>query len=51
MDSFIPQNTGEDRISFLSKAFVREKPLTNFYSYMGIEFISLKLKLLGKNLF
>ena len=29
-----------DRISFLSAAFVSEKPLTNFDSYMGIELIN-----------
>ena len=40
-----------DRISLISYAAVREKPLTNFYSYMGIEFLFFQLQLLGENLF
>ena len=39
-----------DKISFHSKALPREKPLTNFYSYMGIEFISFQKLYRGKNL-
>ena len=37
-----------DRIYLISYAFLREKGLLMFYSYMWIEFLFLKLKLLGK---
>ena len=47
---FDPQKYGEDRISFLEAAFLRKKGLTNFYSYMGIEFLFFQRQLLGKKL-